>query len=437
MNFAGKRVTIMGLGRFPGGVEAARWLAEQGACVTITDTASESKLAESIQALHGVSIERWQLGSHDEADFQQADYIVVNPAIKPGHPLLEIARQSGARLTSEIELFLSHCPTANIIGVTGSNGKSTTTAMTAAILRQAGKQVWLGGNIGKSLLPHLKQMKHEDWVLLELSSFQLSRLSSDVRWPSVAIITNCTPNHLDWHPDYHHYRHSKQRLITQLPPTGLAVFDPLDPELSTWQTLVKSRHLAPWKVDSVPRLQVPGVHNRQNAALAAAAAEACGANRKDIEQALVEYEALPHRLQQVAEMEGRRYFNDSLATTPEAALTALFAFDTPVWLLCGGADKGSDFAPFCRQLATHAAGAAFYGSTGPLLHSLTQSFAPAGHWSCFDTLAPALSWCTAHAQPGHNIVLAPACASFDQFTHFAQRGEFFTQLVHNLTSPTR
>ncbi|HEY5314213.1 MAG TPA: Mur ligase family protein, partial [Pirellulales bacterium] len=212
MEVAGKRVTVMGLGRHGGGVGAARWLAQQGARVTVTDQLPAEALQASVAALAGVAIEHWQLGGHDEQTFRACDWLVVNPAVRPGEPLVQLAVRCGARVTSEIELFLSNCP-ARVVGVTGSVGKSSTACMLHHIFQAAGVRSWLGGNLGGSLLSDLAAMQPQDWVVLELSSFQLDWLSRDMRMPELAVVTNCQRNHLDWHGTIEHYRQAKQRLL--------------------------------------------------------------------------------------------------------------------------------------------------------------------------------------------------------------------------------
>jgi UDP-N-acetylmuramoylalanine--D-glutamate ligase len=399
----------MGLGRHGGGVAAARYLAEQGAIVTVTDLADATVLADSLAALAGVPIERLHLGGHREQDFTTADLIVVNPAVRPDNRFVQLARESGARISSEIELFLDTCP-APVIGVTGTNGKSTTAAMTAAAIEAAGRSVWLGGNIGRSLLPELPRIRPDDWVVLELSSFQLHWLGENARWPRIAMLTNFAPNHLDWHPSVEHYRGAKQRLMDHA-----------------------HRVIAPWDDADVPPLCVPGRHNRANAAHAAAAAEAIGADRKSIQRALAEFAGLPHRLAFVAEVVGRRFFNDSKATTPEAAIAALASLDRPTWILLGGSDKQVDLAPLVQSVGAHARGAATFGTIAVKLDDLLSARAAQIPRSRSATLDEAFTCCWKQSRPGDAILLSPACASLDQFRDYAERGERFVQLVRELS----
>jgi len=418
----------MGLGHFGGGVAAARWLARRGARVTVTDRADERALADSLAVLRDEPIARFHLGGHREADFRQTDLVVVNPAVRPGSPFLEIARRAGARLTSETELFLEACP-ARVIGVTGSNGKSTTAAMTAAILEAAEGRTWLGGNIGSSLLDRLDQIRPDDWVVLELSSFQLRHLGDGARVPEVAVVTNCSPNHLDWHESYAHYRAAKQRILTGQRAEDLAVLNTFDAEVAAWSPLVRGRHVPLGADDEVPPLAVPGEHNRRNASCAATTAAAVGCGSRAVRAGLAAFATLPQRLQPIGRIEGRRLYNDSSSTTPDSTIAALAALEGPVWLLAGGTDKGLDFGPLAAAVAGRACGAAFFGAVGRELHRQVAARAASFPCAAVETMRDALWWCWHRSRPGDSIVLSPACASHDQFRNFRARGEEFVALV--------
>lgn len=429
-DLTGQRVILMGLGRHGGGVAAARWLAAQGAQVTVTDLRDATALADSLAALNGVPIANWRLAGHRDADFTATDLVVVNPAVRPDSRFVAAARAAGVRVTSEIELFLDRCP-ATVIGVTGSNGKSTTAAMIAAILTAAGRRAWLGGNIGRSLLGDLSGMAAEDCVVLELSSFQLDWLRADSRWPAIAVVTNCTPNHLDWHGTFAAYTHAKQRLLRHQAAEGAAILNVADPCVRDWRHLARGGLLAVADDRGVPALRVPGRHNRQNAACAAAAAEAVGCSAAAIAGALAAFGGLPHRLQLVAEVAGRRFYNDSMATTPESVMAALDTF-AGGWFLVGGYDKGVDYDPMAARLAREAQGVACYGAVREKLAALiTRQPRGCGVVSCA-TLEDALAWCWPRAQAGDAIVLSPACASYDQFRDYRDRGEKFAALARAL-----
>lgn len=428
MDVRGKRVTVMGLGRHGGGVAAARYLAEQGALVTVTDQADAEALRESLEALSNVPLADVFVGAHRKEDFARAEIVVVNPAVRLDHPLLRLAEYSGAVLTSEIVLFANACP-ARIVGVTGSNGKSTTAAMLAAILEADARRTWLGGNIGGSLLAELPRMTADDWVVLELSSFQLARWPVEARSVDVAVVTNCTPNHLDWHETFADYAQAKQQLLRAQAPGSLAVLNRDCPEVNTWASLVRGRLLDFIADERIPRLAVPGAHNRHNARLAATAAQGLRCSETAIHRALAEYRGLGHRLELVATVGGLRFYNDSQATTPESTIAALRAFDAPVWLLVGGYDKGCDLAPLARELARRARGTAIYGAVRSKLHALVAGASPRGEITCCETLAEGYAFCVERASASDVIVLSPACASFDQFRDYAHRAECFQQLV--------
>jgi len=459
MDLAGRNVTLMGLGRHGGGVAAARYASQQGARVTVTDLLSAADLAESIEELADCRIAAWRLGGHREEDFRLADVIVVSSAVPLDHPLLAIARRAGGRITSETELFLRGCR-ASLIGVTGSNGKSTTAAMIAAILRADSRRCELGGNIGRSLLPELGRLCPGDWGVVELSSFQLAHLSPGTPLPRVAVVTGCTPNHLDWHKDWSHYQAAKQRLVTEQPAGGAAVFHE-DDELSSWYTVARGRVHVACGDDALPCLRVAGPMNRHNAQLAAAAARAVGASEEAIAHGLAGFSGLPHRLELIARFGGRCFYDDSLATTTESVIAALTALREPVWLLAGGKDKGVELTALCQAVARLARGGCFYGatrdrllqgvrhawSTTPAASRATAASGPADaatkasparaaagrsfevphndRFSACEHLEDALHWCWERSRRGEVILLSPGCASYDQFHDYRHRADVF------------
>lgn len=437
MQFAGIKATVMGLGHFGGGLAVANWLVGQGATVTVTDMADEATLAEPLAELNAAArrmIGSLRVGGHHEDDFRHAELVVVNPAVRPGNRFVRIARESGAQITSELELFIEHCP-AHLIGVTGSNGKSTTAAMIAAILTSAGRRCWLGGNLGGSLLPELYTIHKGDWVVLEISSFQLWRLSPGVPMPEIAVITGCSPNHLDWHADYADYLATKQQFLLRQTPQDAAVLNSYDAEVAGWQPLVRGECLPPLPLKKLPPLSVPGRHNRINAACAVAAAFKAGCGWPAIKRGLARFAGLPDRLELVATVDGRSFYNDSAATTPEstiAALEALAETDKPVWLLAGGKNKGLDFADLAAAVAEKAHGAAFFGSVGPLLYDWVSARAPELPCTTTDTLDEAFDWCWQRSHPGDVVLLSPACSSVDQFQNYRRRAKRFVELVRTL-----
>ncbi len=418
----------MGLGRFGGGLGAARWLAQQGAKVTVTDLADAQALDEPLAKLQDVPLAWLTLGGHRDEDFRSADCVVVNPAVRPDSPWLELARRGGAKLTTEIGLLIDYCP-APIIGVTGSNGKSTTAAIIAAVLRAEGRRVWLGGNLGGSLLEKLDQMEPGDWVVLELSSFQLHYLAGQFNGPRVAVVTGFSPNHLDWHGSLEAYRKAKQQILAGQGPEDAAVLNWADAELRRWQPLVRGRLVASPPPDQVPALRLPGEHNRANAALAAAAATAVGCSAQAVQAGLESFAGLPQRLEWIGVVGGRRFYNDSAATTPESTRAAIEALGEPIWLLAGGRDKGLAFEGLAQTIVRDCRGAAFFGAVRQVLAEQVTALEPGFACCSVETLDEAFAWCFERARVGEAILLSPACASTDQYANYHQRGERFVELL--------
>jgi UDP-N-acetylmuramoylalanine--D-glutamate ligase len=421
----------MGLGHFGGGAAAARWLAGQGAVVTVTDLEDEKVLGPSLKSLAGAPIAAFHLGGHREDDFRQADLVVVNPAVRPGNSWLEIARENGVAMTTEIDLFLEACPAVSI-GVTGSNGKSTTAAMIAAVFEAGGRQTWLGGNIGGSLLDHLDEIKHDDAVVLELSSFQLTYLRPETPLPHIGVVTSLSPNHLDWHASLDEYAKAKQVLLKRQQPDDLVVLNTHDRRLAAWDCLVRSRLLPLVCDEEIPHLPVPGWHNRMNAACAATAALGAGCSRSAIDRGLSAFRGLSQRMERIAEIDDRTFYNDSASTTPESTIAALESIGEPALLLAGGHDKGFDFTELIETAGRLAVGVAFFGQIGPKLHDRLA----ASHVDCCSiavaTLDDAVDWCWRHSRRGDAIVLSPGCSSHDQYRNFRERGARFEHLVSRL-----
>ncbi|MDZ4686367.1 MAG: Mur ligase family protein, partial [Planctomycetaceae bacterium] len=239
-DYRNRRITVMGLGSFGGGLGAVRFLADRGARVTVTDLRPEAQLTDSLAQLADVPVDCWVLGRHDEADFDAAELVVVNPAVRRDHPLLVRCRERGVPLTSEMNLFWQH-QRGIVLAVTGSNGKSTTTALLHNILVQTGRTCWLGGNLGRSLLPMVDDIAAADFVVLELSSFQLADLDRLQARPHVAVVTNFAPNHLDWHGTIDEYRRAKQSLLRWQQATDIAVLNGDDDDVRGWPVQGQTR----------------------------------------------------------------------------------------------------------------------------------------------------------------------------------------------------
>jgi len=246
--FKNKKITVMGLGLFGGGVGIAQFLARQGACITVTDLRSATELSPSIKQLEGLPIS-YKLGGHHEEDFINADMVIVNPAVPKDSKFIQIARNNNVATDTEINIFFKLCP-APIIGITGSNGKSTTTTFTGEILQQTQRRTWVGGNIGKSLLTHLEEIKSHEIVVLELSSFQLKELYNIKRSPHISVLTNISPNHLDRHPNIEDYIQAKKSIILHQKQDDYTILNYDDHELRK----CKCKHI--WAVELIVTKQI-------------------------------------------------------------------------------------------------------------------------------------------------------------------------------------
>jgi len=437
----------MGLGRFGGGVGVARYLIDQGADVLVTDTLAADKLQDGLDRLKGLPIQ-FRLGEHNVSDFTTCDLVVANPAVKPDNRFLRAAQAANIPITTEIRLLVESLPNRlRTIGVTGSAGKSTTTAMIGHVLEKAGHKTWVGGNIGGSLLDRLDQIGPDDWVVLELSSFMLHYLRENRHFqgwsPHIAVITNIRPNHLDWHGSFDAYVKDKHVILDYQDHTsddaavgGPGVHDQVSPRVTRWCDF-GSEGDAWWKPDPPCRLLVPGEHNQLNARLASVACElATGIEEWRSAEWLADFPGLAHRLQFVLEHRGIRYFNDSKCTTPEAAELATRSFDPGrVHIILGGYDKGSDMTSLASLAAERCVGVYTIGTTGERIADTVEQ---AGSSECrlvrCHTLDVAVCEAVKRAQPGDVVLLSPACASWDQFDHYEQRGEQFIELVRTFTS---
>jgi UDP-N-acetylmuramoylalanine--D-glutamate ligase len=437
-NLADKKVTVVGLGRFGGGVGVTRWLCGQGAKVTVSDIAGATDLAESIQALDGLDV-ALHLGGHETEDFLRAELLVVNPAVPKEMPLLLEAQAAGVPRTTEINLFLQRSPAA-VAGVTGSVGKSTTTAMIGDILRKR-LTAHVGGNIGRSLLEELPHIKPDHVVVLELSSFQLEDLPIIGVSPHVAVVTNLAPNHLDRHETMEAYAAAKKNIFAFQSACDVLILNAADPIVAAWASEAPSRVETFDPAGEPFALTVPGAHNQANAQAAWAAARQFGLDRATAAEALRAFTGLPHRLQLVTQRNGVRYFNDSKCTTPDSAIVALEAFPVrKAVIIVGGYDKHVSFDELGKALAARAKAVIAMGATREAIIAAVQAHQPDGQPPIdqaerqppierADDLPSAVSAARKHAATGDVILLSPACASFDMFTNYEHRGAAFAELV--------
>lgn len=448
--FAGKNVLVMGLGRFGGGVDVAKFAYNTGGKVTITDLATSEQLSDSVRQLEEFPDIEYHLGSHDPADFKQADIIVVNPAVPPHNEFLKLAQERNKFITSQINIFFELCP-APIIGITGANGKSTTAALAAHLLKSASDErrgtsyenVWLSGNIGNEpLLTIADQIRSDDLVVLELSSFQIEQLAQIQKGPHIALLTNLTPNHLDRYGTFANYCAAKENIfkfqkLDRTPP-AVSVFNAEDEIAAKWFEKYRrdaGRICVKFSVDDVSEeirdnFPLPGRANLSNLAAALCLARHFGIEDEQIKKSLPAFKSLPHRLELVTEINGVKWYNDSKATTPQSAITAIEAFDQPVIIIAGGYDKNIPFDEFGQKIAEKAKAAILLGQTAQkIADAITARPKTNTKIEIVNSLAKAVELAKQLAANGDVVLLSPACASYDMFDNFEQRGKEFCRLV--------
>lgn len=429
-DLAGTRVTVLGLGRFGGGIGVARWLCDRGAIVTVTDQDTADNLAGSLAQLEGLPIE-FRLGGHDDRDFSDAHLVVTSPAVRPSHPMLAVARAAGVPITLEIRLFLEHCPPGvTFVGVTGTKGKSTTTALLGRMLERR-RRAHVGGNLGGSMLAKLPETGEGDVVVLELSSFMLEHLAP-MRWsPRVAVVTMVSQDHLDWHGDVERYHGAKRNLVRFQRPGDDAVLCEENEVSASFAADTPARPTLYGIEGRAPLLlRIAGRHNQLNAQAALAAAGRLGVSREEAQLGIAGFAGLPHRMQVVHESGGVTWVNDSIATIPEAAVAANKSFPAGrVIQIVGGSDKKLDCGPMCRELAGACKAVLTIGEIGRRLASQLRSAGPSGKvWECGD-LNNAVAAAKAIAEPGDVVLLSTGTASYDQFNNFEERGAAFEELA--------
>ena len=428
---------VIGLGR--SGLAAARLLAARGWTVTVTDRRSEMELGEALDRLPpGV---RTVLGGHPETALDGVGLVVTSPGVPPDAPILRAAAARGLTVLPEIELAWRHRREAPLVAVTGSNGKSTVTSLIAAALCEGGIAAAAGGNLGTPASELVLKGGWDVWVL-EVSSFQAEAF--DEFRPDVAVLLNVSQDHLERHPDMEAYARAKYRLFARQRPEDTAVLNADDRLAAATPTAARRRRFsleAPADatvrdgtlvLDGEPllpasALRIEGRHNVANALAAALAAEAAGAPREAIRRALERFEGLPHRHRTVAERGGVRWVDDSKATNVGAAAAALAGYpERSVHLILGGLGKGQSFEALAPAVRRAAVRVYLIGRDAGIIAEALEGTAPLERCG---TLEEAVRRAAAAARPGETVLLAPACASFDQFTDYAARGEAFARLA--------
>lgn len=462
MTVDGKNILVVGIAR--SGVAVARLLTARGANVTANDVKDESQLAHEAEEFRTMGV-RLALGGHPDELFANADLIVLSPGVPADLPQLDIACRAEVEIISEPELagrFLR----GRMIGITGSNGKTTTTALTGELMKAAGAQVIIGGNIGTPLTSLIEQSHDETWTVAELSSFQLEMI--DTLRVHVAVVTNITPDHLDRHGTFENYVRAKHRIFRNQTAADFAVLNGQDKAIDDMvqahgvqsqkihfssrgsQTLagraadiyVRDGHLFTTmmsdhqgEVEVMPLADIPlrGMHNVENV-MTALAAVFCATQTKPADlpalvTAIKQFPGVEHRIEYVEEIAGVKFYNDSKATNVDSTVKALEAFDRNIIVILGGKDKGSDYSVLAPLVSERVKQIVLLGAASDKIAAQLEGVRPMLRAT---SMQDAVQQALAIAQTGDTVLLAPACASFDMFDNYEHRGRVFKQEVRNL-----
>ena len=449
---SGRSVTVIGMGI--SNVPLIKMLLRAGVKVTVRDKATREKVADLAQELESLGA-KLILGP-DYLENLSEELIFRTPGLSPNTPQLAQAVENGAALSSEMEVFFQTCP-SHLIAVTGSDGKTTTTTIISEFLKEAGKTVYVGGNIGKPLLPDVPDMEPEDFAVLELSSFQLMTMNQS---PNVAVITNLAPNHLDYHHTMEEYTNAKKNIFLHQSENDRLVLN-YDNDVTrsmaaeavcpvTWfsrkerlEEGVYLRDGAIWltnemgsrEVLPLSDIQLPGVHNIENYMAAIAAVDGLVPD-KCVRAVARRFKGVEHRIELVREKDGVKYYNDSIGTSPSRTTACLESFNQKIILIAGGYDKGVPFTQLGVEIVGHVKALFLTGNTAGAIREAVQQapgYAESGMILAeTEDLAAAVAAAHKAAKPGDVVVLSPACAAFDHFKNFMERGQVFKKLVQEL-----
>ncbi|HXJ87688.1 MAG TPA: UDP-N-acetylmuramoyl-L-alanine--D-glutamate ligase [Candidatus Binatia bacterium] len=449
MELKGKRALVVGLGK--SGVASALFMKAHGARVTVSDTKSGDELRNEIPVLldHGITVET---GGHGERTFRGQDLIVVSPGVPVDAPPLVQARSLGETVIGEVELAAQFLP-GPIVAITGSNGKTTTTTLAGEIVAASGLPVLVGGNIGTPAISLAERAKAETVIVLEVSSFQLETIQTFR--PKVAVVLNVTPDHLDRHRTFEIYTDAKARIFENQHGNDFAVLNADDPTCVAmagrtraqvfWFSRHKEVQQGAWvregnivfrggksqrEILQVSEIPLKGAHNLENVLAAVCAAALMGCAPEKIRLAVHDFKAVEHRLEFVATIHGVDYYNDSKATNVDATIKALESFPANIHLILGGKDKGSDYTVLNDLIRQRVKRVYTIGAAAAKIESQVKG-AEVVH---AETLDNAVRKATAAAKPGDVVLLAPACASFDQFKSYEHRGRLFKEIVQGLAA---
>lgn len=448
-NIKGKTVTVIGIGI--SNLPLIKYLVSLCAGeVHACDRRSREKLGETADDLEKLGV-KLHLGD-DYLEYLTGDIIFRTPGLRYDVPQLAAARNRGARVTSEMEVFLEICP-SHKIAVTGSDGKTTTTTLIHKMLTEAGYTTWLGGNIGNPLLTETEKMKPEDWVILELSSFQLHTMQTS---PEIAVVTNLSPNHLDYHKDYREYTDAKKNIFLHQDKNGIAVLNADNPDsvpLANEAKGIVKRFSRKTKADvyldgdiikrgetpvlNIKDIKIPGMHNVENYMAAIAAVDGLVGDDAIVKIAK-EFGGVEHRIELVRTLDGVRYYNSSIDSSPNRTVNTLCVFPEKVIMIAGGKDKGIPYDAVGPAIAEHVKTLILIGATSDKIEeALKKEIKATGRGADVEVIRAAsyedaVNTAKTKAQKGDVVLLSPASTSFDMFNNFMERGNLFKDLVNKL-----
>lgn len=433
-NFKGKKVLVLGLGTNQGGLGSAKFFAKAGAEVTVTDLKTEEQLKSSLDELSEFSNIRYVLGKHDYKDIDEADLIIRNQALKPNNEYRIYAEKAGKKIETDIGVFLDFVKPDQLIGVTGTKGKSTTSSLIYEVLKAADKKVLHAGNIGKSVLDTLEVVDNETLIVLEISSFQLEAFKEHKVSPKWAVITNIHPDHLDYYGSMENYIAAKRVIAENQTDKDYLFLNKNDQTTNSAEFLtdIKSQ-IIKYSGEDLPEdfsLTIPGLHNRENASAALVVAKTFSVSEEIALEAMQKFTGVPFRLELIKEWEGVKIYNDTAATGPTAALSALNSFKDPI-IIVGGVDKGLPYEELAYNLDRKAK--AIYFLDGTATDKLKQllKILKIQRSTYFDLDALLLDL-KKEVKKGDIVLFSPAAASFNMFQNEFDRGRKFTAAVEKI-----
>ncbi len=443
MNVKGKKVTVLGAAR--SGLAAARLLKNKGALVFVSDLAPAEQKADALQFLQNEQIDH-EFGNHSQRVFE-ADFCVLSPGVPVASNVVQQLLSQNVPVVSEIEVAYWFFK-GKLIAVTGSNGKTTTTTLIGEMLKRRYPQAIVAGNIGQAFSDFVEQSQQDSWSVVEVSSFQLETI--DRFHPDQVVLLNFAPNHLDRYASYQDYMDAKWQVTKNLQPGDRFIYNAADAEIlkrlpqlecqksgfhikGDEKAEIYFRDGTIW-LDGQPFMEVQqmglrGLHNYMNAMAAILAAKYAGVPEEEIKTVLRDFKGVEHRLEFVRELNGVRFINDSKATTVESLYYALQSFEQPIVLIAGGKDKGSDFSRLNEQISQKVKAVVLIGKATEKMQQAWQGLKPI-HPAA--SLKEAVQTAYHLAQPGEVVLLSPACASFDMFQDFEDRGRQFKKIVNQL-----